>query len=50
MMKVMKHWERLTIEVVDGLFLETFKVRLDDVFKQPGRVEGVPAYCRAKLD
>jgi len=43
--KVLKHWHRLSREVVDAQSLQTAKVGLDGALSTDGAV-GVPAQCR----
>ena len=43
-MRVVKHWHRLSRELVDALALETLQVRLEGALSNPAPVEEVPAH------
>ena len=43
--RVVRHWHRLSREVVDAPSLQTLQVRLDGALSTDGAV-GVPAHCR----
>ena len=45
MIKVVRHWHRLSREVVDAPSLQTLQVRLDGALSTDGAV-GVSAHCR----
>ena len=44
--RVVRHWDRLSSEVVDAPSLEAFKARLDGGCEQSALEGGVPAYSR----